>query len=334
MLNNLFQNIIELGWPAPSLILTLLLIYFFLNPDKIARWSSIAASVFEKISSRAARHSVESDIQSRINAYIKNNKTNTILPYGLKFKWIKDDNFSSYVEEDDVVVIMDYHENNARNFLHAIDQYISKAFLPTIRHDLPSEILTAAELTMKQKIIREKRPDALSIFTEEILPGQTADNARIKSISDQFQKLDILGHFDNIFLSEITFAGPRLRGLEDSQKAREIDTFLTFLNGIEDERVPLDYHGDVFCVRVILVAKLIKRVFEGTAPYLRRAQEAMHKKVDSIYVAGREQNMDFVDEVIDEIKKNNIGKLEWIRSYKTLDRQQKRKNAKIALFRL
>lgn len=332
MLNSILQNIMELGQSAPWLILIVLLVYFFLNPDKISKWSSIVASIFEKISSRAARHSVESDIQSRINAYIKNNKAHTILPYGLKFKWIKDDNFSSYVEEDDVVVIMDYHENNARNFLHAIDQYISKAFLPTMRHDLPSEILTAAELTMKQKIIREKRPDALNIFTEEILPVQTADNDRIKSIWGRFQKLDILGHFDNIFLSEIAFAGPRLRGLEDNQKTREIDTFLAFLNGIEDEKVPLDYHGDVFCVRVILVAKLIKRVFEGTAPYLRRAQEATREKVDSIYVAGREQNMDFVDEVIDEIKKDNIGKLKWVRSYKTLDKQQKRKNAKIALF--
>ena len=188
-----------------------------MNPDKIAIWSSIIASLFEKISKRSARHSVASDIQGRISSYIKGNHASKIFPYGLKFKWIKGNDFSSYVEEEDVVVIMDYHNNNAKNFVNAIRQYTSKAFLPHVRHELPLEVLAAAELAIQEKIIREKRPDALDVFIDEILQPQIT-NTEIKSLYSKFKQLDMLGYFDNIFLTESVFVGQRLQGLVTNQK--------------------------------------------------------------------------------------------------------------------
>jgi len=308
--------------------------YFFTHPDKIAIWNSLFAALFEKLSKRSARHSVSSDIQGKISSYIKNNDAGKILPYGLKFKWIKGDDFSSYVEEEDVIVIMDYHNNNARNFVNAVNQYISKAFLPTVRHDLPPEILVAAELTMQEKIIRDKRPDALDIFQEEMLPAHTANKDAIKATYDRFKELDILGYFDNIFLTETVFAGQRLQGMEPNQKTKEIGEFLIFLQNIENEDTPLVYHKDVFRVNIILVAKLLTRGLYGTAPYLKRAREASSQKANSLYVAGREKNISFVDDVVNEIKEEGIGNLEWVRSYKTRDRERNDKNAKMALFRL
>ena len=56
--------------------------------------------------------------------------------------------------------------------------------------------------------------------------------------------------------------------------------------------------------------------------------------LSSLYVMGWEQNMDFVDKIVDEIKSKNIGKFNWTRSFKTLDSKKNKKNAKIALFRL
>ena len=109
---HVFQNFIDFWWSLPIVTLSSLLFYFFTHPDKIAIWSSLIASLFEKSSKRSARHSVASDIQGRISSYIKNNHADGILPYGLKFRWIKDDNSSSYIKEEDVIVIMDYHNNN------------------------------------------------------------------------------------------------------------------------------------------------------------------------------------------------------------------------------
>ena len=51
-------------------------------------------------------------------------------------------------------------------------------------------------------------------------------------------------------------------------------------------------------------------------------------------MTGRDKNIEFVDEIVDEIKNEGIGVLEWIRSYKTQDSRKNRRNAKMILFRL
>ena len=319
---------------SPTLILAIFVLYVFLHPDKIQAWSSMFTSIFEKINKRSARHTVSSDIQSRILSFVKNNNAQQILPYGLKFKWIRGSNSSSYIESNDVIVIMGYSDNNARNFSNAIQQYISKAFLPEIRHELPHSVLTAAELIMHEKMIHDKRPDALDIFRDEIFPTRVQENTTIRSIYDKFRKLDKLGHFDNIFLTELIFAAPRLNGLDPNQMINEIKNFLIFLQNIPNEQVPLEHDTDVFSVQIILAAKSHIKHHEGTSPYIKRAKTASSMRLNSLYVMGWEQNMDFVDEIVDEIKSKNIGKFNWTRSFKTLDSKKNKKNAKIALFRL
>lgn len=330
----MLQSLLDVWWSAPIVFLLLLLLYFFTHPEKVAIWSSLIASLFEKISYRSARHAVASDIQGRISSFISSNNAKEILPHSLRFKWIKDNDVSSYIEEKTVVVIMNYHDNNARNFINAVTQYTSKAFLSTVRHKMPREILAAAELAMQKKIIQEKRPDSLDFFHDEVLANKIKYNISIKSIFEKFEWLDTLGYFDNIFLTESIFAGQRLQGLEKERRIKEIKDFVEFLENIENDQFPLEYHGDVFHVHVILVAKLLKRHLKGTAPYVSRARTAQSEKADSVYVAGREKNMDFVDEVIGKIRDEGIGRLEWTRTYKTLDREGNRKNAKMALFRL
>ena len=334
MFVSLFQNFVDYWWSFPLVILSSLLFYFFTHPDKIAIWSSLIAAAFEKLSTRSARHGVSADIQGRISSYIKNNHANEILPYGLKFKWLREDNFSSYIEDDDVIVIMDYSNNNARNFVNAIRQYTSKAFLPMIRHEIPLEILVAAELILQEKIIQEKRPDALDIFRNEVLPTQLENNTEIKSICDNLKQLDNLGYFDNIFLAELVFVGQRLQGLDPNRKTKEIQNFFKFLANIADENMPLIYRGDIFSVQVILVARIQLRTRRGVVPYVNRAKTASLEKVNSIYVTGWRENIGFVDEVVAEIKKEKIGRLEWTRNYKTWDRKGRRQNAKMSLFRL
>jgi len=336
---DLSQFFIDIWWSFPIGFLVYLLLYFFTHPEKISIWSGIIHGLFAFLSKNSARRSVSNDIQARIDAYVKNNQVNDILPYGIKFKWIKGDNFSSFVEEDDVIIIMDYNHNNARNFVNAILQYTSKAFLPNVRNEIPSTILHAAELVMQEKIIQEKRPDALETFRNEIVPDKISSDGDIKSFRVRFQKLDGAGFFDNIFLSETAFAGPRLDGLDLPQKNNDFEGLLSFLEWIitrksDDESRPLHFEGNVFRTWLILVAKAFQIRKQDTTPYLKRAQEAASKKFDSIYVAGREQNMSFTGDVIKTIKEKKIGRLEWIKDFKTRDRKRRKKNAKLALFRL
>ena len=63
---DILQNFTDFWWSLPIAVLLSLLLYFFTHPDKIAIWSSLIASVFEKLSARSARHSVSTGIQGRI----------------------------------------------------------------------------------------------------------------------------------------------------------------------------------------------------------------------------------------------------------------------------
>ncbi|MBM2819865.1 MAG: hypothetical protein HW410_1547 [Nitrosarchaeum sp.] len=332
------QEIIDLWWSVPMAALIFIIIYFLINPEKIEKWSSIFARLFASISKKSEKHSVSADIQSRISSYVKNNNLHEIMPYGLKFKWVVGENASSYLQGEDIVIVMDYHNNNAKNFLIAIQEWTSKTLLPNIRNDIPSPILKAVELLMQEKIINSQRPDAMEFFKKEILPIKIIEEVKIKKIREQFDFLDQSGYFENVFLQELTFAGPRLQGMQEMQKYVEINGLLNLLEWLlkresDDESRPLYYSGDVFRIWFILVAKQIKVMRGDPSPYIKRAREAISKKFDSIYVGGREKNMKFTQEVIDEIKSNEIATLKWTKEFKTRDRQHKKKDAKMALFR-
>ncbi len=338
MVFDLAQSLVDIWWSFPMGFLLFLLAYFFTHPEKISIWSGIILGFFSFLSKSSARRSVSNDIQGRIESYIKNNQSSDILPYGLKFKWIKGEDFSSYVEENDVIVIMDYNHNNARNFVNAIMEYTSKAFLPDTRHELPSSVLIAAELVMQEKIIQEKRPDALETFRKEIVSTKISDN-EVDLFRNRFQKLEQGGYFDNVFLSEIAFAGSRLQGMQLNQKNHEINKLLEWLEWLltrksDDESRPLYCDGTVFRVWMILVAKQFRMRTQDVSPFLKRARESASKKFDSLYVAGREQNMSFSGKVTEKIKENKIARFQWDKQFKTRDRKRRKKNARMALFRI
>ena len=51
-------------------------------------------------------------------------------------------------------------------------------------------------------------------------------------------------------------------------------------------------------------------------------------------VSERSVNLLFVNEVVDAIREEKIGRLEWTRNYKTHDSGKRKKSAKMSLFRL
>ena len=260
--------------------IALFIIYAFKNPEKIELWSSIITRVFSRFSKKAERHSISADIQSRLSSYIKNYSVEGVLPYGIKFKWVDKGNFESYVEEGDVIVIMDKHENNSRNFLNAIVAYTSQALFPKVRQYLPSDFLIASELLVQEKLIREKRPDALTIFKNEIEPERIKSLTGIKKMKEKLDSMDKSGYFETVLLPEVTHASPRLQELTTNEITVEVHSFVTYLEQIVnrkpgDESHNLWYDGKSFHVAIILIAKHFKMLSEGIKPYLNRALSSL-----------------------------------------------------------
>lgn len=308
------------------------------NPEKVERWSSIIARVFSKISKKAERHSVSADIQSRLSSYIKNYSVEGVLPYGIRFKWIDRGNFESYVEEGDVVVIMDHHNNNARNFLNAVIAYTSQALFPNIRGYLPKDVLDASELLVQEKIIREERPDALDMFLKEIVP-ERVKNPIMEKNKKIFDGLDTTGYFEPIFLPELTHAGHRLQQLSAAEREAEVNGFVSFLQQRStresgDDTIPLRYEGNAFHVAIIIVAKMGVMEARGITPYVNRFKEAVTQHFDSIYLMTREGKESFFDSVIDAIKQSTTVSLKWKKQFKTVVDKKKKVYATVCLFRV
>lgn len=323
----------------PYIPLALFIIYIFKNPDKIEAWSAIFAKLFAQFSKRAEKHSISADIQSRLSSYIKNYSVEGVLPYGIKFKWIDGTNFDSYVEEGEVVVIMNRHENNARNFLNAVVAYTAQALFPNVRTYLPADVLTASEIIVQEKIIREKRPDALEMFKKEIIPERLKGRDVIEKMLDRLENMDRGGYFETVLLPELTHAGPRLQELHNNEADGDVRNLVVFLEQIMnrqtgDESTPLRYNGKAFRIAIVLIAKHVKIIAEGVSPYLKRVQEAIAKQYDSVYLLARGDNEKFMDSVIDSIKQNTDATFRWKKSFKSLDGKKRRKYATVCLFRL
>jgi len=327
-------------WPsAPISGLILLVIYMVMNPLKIEKWHANIAKLFSFFSKRAERQSVSADIQSRISSYVKNYKIEDVLPYGLRFKWIDGGNFESYVEKNDVVIIMDYHQNNARNFVNAILSYTAQGLLPHVRNFLPKEILLGTEILVQENIIRKERPDALNIFNTEIIPQRMSEVGGTKKIKEQLAQLHDFGYFENIYLTELAHVGPRLQEKNENIRKNEIYGFIHFLLNIVnrtkgDETGPLNLNLEIFHVWLVLIAKFEKITHEGTEPYMKRVKEAISKGHDSIYLMTRGKNQKHILPIIDRVKKETSAIFKWKRSFKSKDSDGHKTMAHVALFRI
>ena len=324
-------------WTAVG-ITGLLLIYFLMNPNKVEKWSAVIAGLIEKINTRAARHSAAAEVQSATSAYVSETNSGDILPYGLKIGWIKDSTVESYVDarKESVVVIMPYRKNISRIFVTAVREYTSKAFIPKIRHDIPRQVVTAAELVMQEKIIRAKRQDALDMFKTEVLPLQIGTDRDVERLYKSFKQIGESGFFENIFLNELLIASDGLKTFAESQKAMEIDDLIDFLVTFYErspgEEIRLEYTGKLFKLNIILVAKTEKMMLEGTGPYTKSAEVALSKGLRSIYVTGTKDDRKYVSNVVRDISEQGIANLEWAKDYKKV-RNIKVQNYTIAFFR-
>ena len=332
------QDIVE--WTPWSIISVIvgLLVYFLINPVKVEKWSGMIAGLFEMANTRAARHSMASEVQSAATAYIKSTNSKDVLPYGLKIEWVKEDMVESYVDKqhDDVVVIMQYRKNRSRNFVIAIREYTSKAFIPTIRHDIPPQLVTAAELIVQEKIIRAERNDALEIFKTETLPLQIGTNQEVDASHKALKRIEELGFFENIFLNEILVASEALKTFDEHLKTEELYSLIDFLNTFykrePGEDITLEHNKKMFKLGVILVARSVIILAGGTNRYAKRAKTSVSRGLRTVYVTGTKDDRKYVARVVDHISSEGILSLEWVRQYKKI-KNMKMQNYTIAFFR-
>lgn len=309
---------------AVVVVLLSLIAYIITHPTKLMDWHVIINKIFSHFSMRAERRSIEASIQAKLKAYKNDNAVGNIMKHELKFKWMTDEQSSAYIEGDEVVVIMGRHQNEAENFLNAILQYTRMAVLSDVQNNIPESILTPIMLTMQVKMINEQRPEAIHLFREMVMHDEIEKEPTITHTMELLKELDRNRWFIPIYLNEMQYAGSRLYELPDEQKSDALNEFLQFLLNIikreSGQEVKLCLKNKVFGLNIILVARLENIMMENINSYTKRAERAAIDGLDSVYVTGRGQTVNFTNRVINTIKSEKRVTHVWTKKYTQHDR--------------
>jgi len=314
-----------------------LFIFFAINPEKLDYWKALFFRIFASFNRSSERKTISSEIQSSIHHFVSKYKAETIMPYGIKFKWTTGKNFESFVKGGDVFVYMEDYRNTSKNFVSVITSWTSNGFLPTVKPYLPKQVFTASEIIIQEKLISEERPGAIDYYRDHIYNQKIQDVPGSEEYKKKFERIDKKGLFHNIFLTELSDFGKRFKDIFISDADNEIDSMIQVLEDIAARKpggeVQLIYGGKVFKIQIILVAREHKKGLSAV-PYINRAKQAVSDGQNSIYIMARNQKIRFLEPLIKEIIKNTPTKLVWKKYLKTTDASGNLVDTSICLLRI
>lgn len=250
------------------------------NPDKA---NLIAEKVYTKarwMSGRADRNAVASGIQGQIGAFAKkaNKLAGDVMPYALKVEWVEKATLESFLENDEIIVRMDYHTNQARNLALAATHFVKHGVIPRAKGYVGHSLRTAIDLLVTQKLLGEADARALDYFLANIFDPELEKDRNIQSMVSKLVALDGRGLFTSILLRQLADLARRIYPAMATDEIREeIVRFVDYLVRIAQrekfERLGdnLGFIGTNIRCAVILVAASDTMYGLGESAYLRRA---------------------------------------------------------------
>lgn len=245
-----------------------------MHPEKVEKWSAIFARCLRWMSHELEKKAISSDIQSDINSFVIDieKEVKGLIPYGLKIKWETETTREAFIKANDVVVVLSPYENQAKNFIHAVVQYISKSTMPRITQYIDPKLMRAIQLTVARKIFVSKKQELLNDFNTQILESETKDHD-IKYYIQTLMKLDDIGYFTRLFMYELQLLADVLypRVADDNIK-QEINRLFNFMLEIA-ERKPDEEIETIIQTRhinfgLVFVADTAKFAKYGDEPYV------------------------------------------------------------------
>jgi len=291
----MFDWITALFTSIPWLVVVGFLIYFAKNPEKVEKWASILARTFSFVSLRIEKSGLAKDIQSDINSFVKSydlGKDKRVLPYRVKIDWISKTSREAFIRDGKVVIKMQRHENQARNFLYAVLDWVDVGLIPESRHLLDKRVLTAIDLSFVNKVLTEKkRHDSKQLFIDEIYESKAKKGSMIERYTAAFSRLDKRGLFVGVVLPEYSILGKNL-GNEIPSSNLKLETigFAEMLEKLSrkphGEDVSPKYDGENIKCAIVLIARSETYDMRGLSPYLGFINKCCEGGTRSIYVCG------------------------------------------------
>lgn len=294
--------------------IVVLLVYLIKNPDKAEKWGALIAKSLSFVNARFERSAVARDIESDINSFARNangSKENGIFPYYAKIKWVTQTSREAFIQNNKMVIRMQHHDNQARNFLYATMDWINNGTIPESRGIIHPSVYKALEFSLINKIlIEKKRYDSKQLFVDEFYEKEAPENSLIRYYTTAFNALDSKGLLMGVVLPEYaSFAKVIDETVPTKTLISESIGFANMLDKLARKKQGIDvspnYKGDHISCSIALVAKTEKYNVEGIRPYINYINKCCGEGFKSIYVcATGENNFSIVNRIKDSYEKS------------------------------
>jgi len=305
---SLLGNILVATFASTSAFLGALVFLVLQNLDRTARGVSWIYAGLAWFGMRFERGAIGNQIRGELGEATK--KVNSeggvaILPHGVKVKWVKpkDVERDSFIEEGNVVVILEHHKNGARNLARATSLYVSGGLIPSSRAYVDPHLMKAVDLAIARKLLAlEGRMDAVEVLTHELLAPTIKNDPSVEQYLAGIEQMDQQGTFTRVLMREYAGIWSKLYLQPPSQAiftetVRFADIMKTMATRLPHSTNILELQGAAISTHIIPVAR-DELVGVDITPHLDAAHICHANTIETVYIVARGKVNNAMAEVV------------------------------------
>lgn len=306
----LISSILTFG-ATTGFFVWLMIYLFILHQEKGEKLIGWLAKFIAWTGKKAEKTATAMNIQGKVDSFIVaiNTEVEGLLPYTLKIKWISPElNEESFIANDKVLVMLDFHSNQDDNLSKATVLYMNKAVIPEARPHIHAKMGKAIDLMMTKKALHSfvEAKSSFGYFINFVLHPEIEKDFELKGFCQIIDATDEKGLFTRVFLRELLELGRKKAGItENGDTVFESENFANFLNQIakkeKGEDVPLTFSGRNIRIAVIFVARSGTE-FLTTEPFIKKIKEKIQQSINVIYIFARGPNIPIAQQVVEKCK--------------------------------
>lgn len=214
----------------------------------------------------------------------------------------------AFFENNRVILRLRREDPEDLNFVHGVYWTVATCLMPKVKRYISPSQRQALDLYVSTKLIDKEKMQVMEQFLEHYLHPYLDDTAStISRIYDQFHLIDTYGVFYPVLLQELYFLSLKVYGgPRDDSIIVEVTRLIEFLERVATrnvgENIPLDFTGELCRFAIVIIGRTYKMALEGTEVYINYIKsKTLPKKVETIYLLGKYENRDFIDQVCEHL---------------------------------
>lgn len=335
-------------------------VYILKNPEKLDKWSYLYSKYIAHKNDKTEKNIISKNIDYKISSVTKrlNQQSEGIIPFGLRIKWCDADSIESYVQRDEVIVVMKKEDNCDKNIVDACMAFVPKAALPKSRNCIEPKILQSIDTYIVKSILNNGNYDsAYNYYLSRIYNPLLSTDALLKNYLEIIKEIDDIGFFTRILLEEYRRLGNRLYGTSEEQLFyKESIEFIQFLKDLATRKpgdnTQLTFIGERIKIAIVYVAKRTTYHFVGSDAYISRIdkdiklgaqrifllsysqffEKSIEDKQGFVVAVKRKKEFLTLNEVEEEMKKNEQVRVLKKQKYQTTDVSGNKRSAKYIIY--